>query len=141
MVAEEKPRLRPVHHPAAPHDEIDFPHPSEKEFAHVLDFFGIEWQYEPATFPLRWDENGDLIEAFSPDFYLVKQDVYVELTTLRPTLMREKHRKVRLLKEIYPEINIRLWGRKDFERFLEHLGLESHRHDLVGKEALKKQDG
>jgi len=140
-VTEDKAQPHPVHNPAAARGEIVFSHPSEEEFARILDFFGIEWQYEPTTFPLRWDQNGNVTEAFAPDFYLVEQELYVELTTLRPRLMREKHRKARLLKELYPEVSVRLWDRKDFERFLEHFGLESHRRDLVGKEALEKENG
>jgi len=122
-------------------EDIVWSHPSEKEFAHVLDYFGIEWRYEPTTFPLRWDKEGNLLEGFSPDFYLVEQELYVELTTLRPRLMRDKHRKVRRLRELYPEVSVRLWDRQDFVRFLERFGLESHRQDLVGKEALEKDNG
>jgi hypothetical protein len=132
-------RPGPVHNPAVRRDEIVFSHPSEEEFARILDFYGIEWRYEPTTFPLRWDENGNCLEAFSPDFYLLAEDLYVELTTLRPRLMRLKHRKVRHLKELYPEISIKLWNRKDFVRFLEHIGLEGESRSLVGKEAIPDQ--
>jgi len=121
--------------------DICFSHPSEAEFARILDFFGIEWRYEPTTFPLCWDEDGNVTEAFSPDFLLVEQDLYVELTTLRPSLMRDKHRKIRRLRELYPEINARLWNRKDYIRFLERFGLDGHRQDLVGKEAVERQNG
>ena len=75
------------------------------------------WRYEPVTFPLEWDAEGNVIEAFSPDFYLVQQDLYVELTTLRPKLMRFKNHKIRRIKELYPEVNIKLWRRKDFVLF------------------------
>ena len=141
VVTEEKARPRPTHNPTVPREEIAFPHPSEQEFARILDFFGIEWQYEPTTFPLRWDQSANVIEAFSPDFFLVEQELYVELTTLRPTLMRDKRRKVRLMRELYPEVKVRLWDRKDYVRFLERFGLADHRQDLVGKEALEKQNG
>ena len=141
IVREDDSRLCPVQNPTVAREEIVFSHPSEEELARILDFFGIEWQYEPTTFPLRWDEDGKLLEAFSPDFFLVEQEFYVELTTLRPTLMRDKRGKVRLLKELYPDIKVKLWNRKDFERFLERFGLATRRHDLVGKEALEKQDG
>ncbi|MBM3188452.1 MAG: hypothetical protein FJZ90_06995 [Chloroflexi bacterium] len=130
---------RPVANAEASREEINFSHPSEREFARVLDFYGIAWRYEPTTFPLRWDDQGNILEAFSPDFYLVDTDLYVELTTLRPQLMRIKRRKIRRLKELYPEINIRLWSRSDFMRFLERLGLEDRSEELVGKEALEDQ--
>ena len=87
------------------------------------------------TFPTKWDADGNLLEAFSPDFYLVDQDLYIELTTLRQSLIRIKRRKIRRLKELYPEINIRLWSRKDFLRLLERFGMEDRRSSLVGKDA------
>ena len=131
-------RPRPIQNPPVKREDIVFPHPSETEFARILDFFGIEWRYEPTTFPLKWDEKGSVLEAFSPDFYLVQEDLYVELTTLRQRLMRIKHQKIRRVRELYPEVNIRLWARQDFTRFLEHLGLEERSAGLVGKEAVKQ---
>jgi cytidylate kinase len=92
-----------------------FAHPSELVFARLLDFYGIRWQYEPRTFPLRTDENGTLLEAFSPDFYLPDSDLYVELTTMKQSLVTKKNRKIRMLKELYPEVRIRLLYQKDFE--------------------------
>ncbi|MHB1296281.1 MAG: PDDEXK family nuclease [Anaerolineae bacterium] len=117
---------------------VVFSHPSEEEFARVLDFYGIEWRYEPTTFPLHWDERGAIVEAFTPDFYLVQEDLYVELTTLRPKLMRFKHRKIRRIKELYPDINIRLWNRSDFVHFLERFGLEQESAMLIGKDAKRE---
>ena len=114
-----------------------FSHPSEEEFARILDFYGITWRYEPVTFPLDWDAQGNVLEAFTPDFYLVQEDLYVELTTLRQSLMRIKHRKIRRLKELYPEVNIKLWGRRDFLRFLERFGETGREQELVGKEAMR----
>ena len=35
-----------------------FSHPSEAEFASLLDFYGIPWQYEPHTFVLRQASPG-----------------------------------------------------------------------------------
>ena len=133
-------RAVPIENPIVPREEIVFSHPSEEEFARVLDFYGIEWRYEPTTFPLEWDEDGNVLEAFSPDFYLVQQDLYVELTTLRQRLMCLKHRKIRRLKELYPDVNVRLWNRRDFERFLERFGIDARRGRLVGQEALKQHD-
>ncbi|HUV93308.1 MAG TPA: hypothetical protein VMX14_00575 [Anaerolineae bacterium] len=140
-MTEDKVRPPPLQNATVAREDIVWSHPSEEEFAHVLDYYGIEWRYEPTTFPLRWDEKGNVLEGFCPDFYLVEQELYVELTTLRPRLMRDKHRKVRRLRELYPEVNVSLWDRQDFVRFLERFGLESHRQDLVGKEALDKDNG
>ncbi|HEY80666.1 MAG TPA: hypothetical protein EYP25_05330 [Anaerolineae bacterium] len=94
-------------------DETDFQHPSEREFARLLDFYGIPWEYEPRTFPLEYNEDGSLRSAFSPDFYLPEQDLYVELTTQSPRLNRLKNKKIRRLRELYPDINVKLLNRRD----------------------------
>ena len=100
-------------------ERASFAHESEREFANILDFYQIEWVYEPRTFPIRWDEAGNVIESFTPDFYLPEQDQYIELTTLKQDLVTKKNRKVRLLKENYPEINIKIIYGKDYRRLLE----------------------
>jgi hypothetical protein len=92
-----------------------FAHPSELVFARLLDFYGIRWQYEPRTFPLRYDEGGNIVEAFSPDFYLPDSDLFVELTTMKQSLVTKKNRKVKRLRELYPDVKIRLLYQKDFE--------------------------
>ncbi len=91
-----------------------FSHPLEEEFARILDYYGIAWEYEPRTFPLQWDEAGNVTEAFTPDFYFPEQDLYVELTTLRPSLATHKNRKLRRMKELYPEIQIKLFKCHNF---------------------------
>ena len=98
-----------------------FGHPSEEEFAKLLDFYRIEWLYEPRSFPLAWQDN-KLTEMFTPDFYLPELDMYIELTTLKQSLITEKNRKLRHLKELYPEINIRLLNKKDYLRLLAKYG-------------------
>lgn len=99
-----------------------FAHPSERVFARLLDFYGIEWQYEPRTFPIEWNEQGELVEAFTPDFYLPEQALYVELTTMKQSLVTRKNRKVKLLRELYPDINIRIFYQKDVEDLVFKLG-------------------
>ena len=103
---------------------IEFVHPSEEEFARLLDFYQIEWLYEPRSFPLRW-ENGSIAEMCTPDFYLPALDLYIELTTLKQNLITEKNRKIRRLKELYPEINIKLLNKADFLRLLAKYGYGS----------------
>jgi len=98
-----------------------FAHPSEEDFARVLDFYCIEWLYEPRSFPLKW-VGGRVVEMFTPDFYLPELDLYVELTTLRQKLVTEKNRKVRQLKELYPEVNVRLLTKDDFLKLLAKYG-------------------
>jgi hypoxanthine phosphoribosyltransferase len=98
-----------------------FAHPAEYEFARILDFYGIEWQYEPRSFPLRW-EHGHVAEAFTPDFYLPHLNMYVEVTTLKTGLTGEKNRKMRLIKQLYPEVNIKLLKKRDYLRLLAKYG-------------------
>lgn len=98
-----------------------FAHPSEEEFARILDFYRIDWKYEPRSFPLVW--HGDTAsEMFTPDFYLPDLDLYVELTTMKQSLVTAKNRKLRLLKELYPETNIKLLYKKDYHRLLAKYG-------------------
>jgi hypoxanthine phosphoribosyltransferase len=85
------------------------------EFARILDFYGITWIYEPRSFPLRWDGER-IVEAFTPDFYLPDLNLYVELTTMRQRLATEKNRKMRLVRELYPEIQIRLINKRPLRR-------------------------
>jgi bifunctional protein TilS/HprT len=98
-----------------------FAHPSEEDFARLLDFYCIEWLYEPRCFPLRW-EGDKIAEMFTPDFYLPELDLYVELTTLKQNLLTEKNRKLRQLREFYPEVNIRLLNKNDFLKLLAKYG-------------------
>ena len=102
---------------------IQFSHPAEAAFAGVLDFYEIKWEYEPTTFPLEWDEHGTVITAFSPDFYLVEDDLYVELTTMKQSLVTVKNRKLRLLRELYPTVRCKLIYRKDIMDLAVRYGL------------------
>ncbi len=113
-------------------EEADkFMHSSEEEFAHMLDFYRIRWEYEPKTFLLEWDSEGNIVEAFSPDFYLVDQDLYIELTTQKPKQAWRKNRKIRRMKELYPEINVRLIDKKGFESLLKKHSLDQDEEEEV----------
>ena len=98
-----------------------FAHPAEDEFSHLLNFYGVKWLYEPRSFPLRWEGNRT-VEMFTPDFYLPEEDLFVELTTLKQSLVTEKNRKLRHLRELYPDINIKLLYRRDIHRLLAKYG-------------------
>jgi len=100
---------------------VNFAHPSEKEFADILDFYHIDWVYEPRSFDLNW-QDGKVIEMFTPDFYLPKLDLYVELTTLRQKLVTEKNRKLKRLRQLHHDVNITLLYKKDFDRLLAKYG-------------------
>jgi hypothetical protein len=94
---------------------VSFSHPSEQIFANLLDFYRIEWEYEPRSFPLQWDKDGKVMEAFTPDFYLPEIDLYVELTTMKQALVTRKNRKIKLLRAIYPHVNIQVFYQKDLQ--------------------------
>ncbi|MBS4021738.1 MAG: cytidylate kinase family protein [Dethiobacter sp.] len=101
-----------------------FMHPSEAELAHVLDFYNISWQYEPHTFALQRDEDGKVTEALTPDFFLPDFNLYLELTTQRQKLVWKKNKKVRRLKELYPDINIKIIYGRDYRSLLKKFGLD-----------------
>jgi len=101
-----------------------FAHPSEEFFANLLDFYRIAWEYEPRSFPIVWDEQGRVLESFTPDFFLPESDVYVELTTMKQSLVTKKNRKIKRLRELYPEVNVQVFYQKDFENLIFKYGLE-----------------
>jgi hypothetical protein len=109
-----------------------FAHEAEAEFARILDFYGIHWEYEPRTFELEWDEGGRVTEAFAPDFYLPDQELYVELTTLRPELSTRKNRKLRRLQELYPDVHVKLFKRGDLRNLMVKYGLDSEAARIQG---------
>jgi hypoxanthine phosphoribosyltransferase len=116
-----------------------FGHPIEAEFARILDYYGIEWQYEPTTFPLEWDDAGRVTRAFSPDFYLPQEDRYIELTTVRPKLVTIKNKKIRRMKELYPEVDVTLLKRSDLRDMMIKYGIDDHAADIIGTKAQKEQ--
>jgi hypoxanthine phosphoribosyltransferase len=108
-------------------DEARFAHASEAELARILDYYGVRWEYEPRTFPIMWGLDGKVVESFSPDFFLPDMNVYVELTTLKQSLVRRKNRKLRRLRELYPDIRVKLFYGKDFRALM----LKYGRFDLA----------
>lgn len=92
-----------------------FVNESERECAEILDFYGVPWEYEPVTFVLDIDTDGRITEAFSPDFYLPDQNLFLEITTMRQDLVTRKNRKVRKLRQRYPDVNVKLFYRRDIE--------------------------
>lgn len=115
----EQRRLPLPRHLAQPLGESDFAHPAEVELARIFTFYRVRWVYEPTTFHLEVDDQGRPLEQVTPDFYLPDHDVYVELTTMRQSLVTRKNRKIRRLKEAFPTLQVRLIYRKDFDRLVE----------------------
>ena len=103
--------------------EPAFANRAELECAKVLDYYGIPWEYEPRTFVLEEDEDGRVVEAFTPDFYLPEQDLYVEITMMKQSLVTRKNRKLRKLRALYPDVKIKLFYERDFERLAARYGL------------------
>ena len=109
-------------------DPVLFAHASEAELARILDYYGIAWEYEPRAFPILWNLDGAVVESFAPDFYLPDLDQYVELTTLKQSLVRKKNRKLRRLRELYPDVQVKLFYARDFRALM----LKYGRIELVG---------
>jgi hypothetical protein len=86
--------------------------------ARILDFYQVRWEYEPTTFPILWNLDGDVVESFAPDFYLPDLEVFLEMTTLKQRLVRKKNRKLRRLRELYPGIRIKLFYARDFRAMM-----------------------
>ncbi|PKQ30274.1 MAG: hypothetical protein CVT60_01020 [Actinobacteria bacterium HGW-Actinobacteria-10] len=122
--------MNPGHGETSRLDEIDFAHPSERVAAGILDFYHIAWEYEPTSFPIEWDSKGNVIASFTPDFYLPDFELYIELTTMSQKLVTKKNRKVRRLKELYPDIRIKIFYQRDFRSLLRKydLGVLAQNH-------------
>ena len=109
-------------------DTVRFAHASEQQFARLLDFYQIDWDYEPRSFDLQWDADGLVTQRFTPDFYLPQYDMYIEITTLNQKLVTKKNRKIRRLRELHPEINCKIFYQRDYLSLVKKYGLE----DMAG---------
>jgi hypoxanthine phosphoribosyltransferase len=101
-----------------------FQHEVELECAKILDYYGVPWQYEPRTFVLEEDEDGRVLEAFVPDFYLPEQELFLEVTVMKQSLVTRKNRKLRKLRERYPDVKIKLFYKRDIERLARRFRLD-----------------
>lgn len=101
-----------------------FANEAELECAKILDYYGVPWKYEPETFVLERDGEGRVTEAFSPDFYLPEQDLYLEITVMKQSLVTRKNRKLRKLRQLYPDVRVKLFYKRDIERLAQRYGLE-----------------
>jgi hypothetical protein len=109
---------------ARPSDTVRFAHASERQFAKLLDFYEIRWSYEPTSFDIDWDDRGHVTQRFTPDFYLPDFDLYIEITTLNQKLVTKKNRKVRRLRERYPEIHCKIFYQRDYLSLVTKYDLE-----------------
>lgn len=101
-----------------------FVNDAELECAKILDYYGVPWQYEPDTFVLERDAQGRVTEAFTPDFYLPEQDLYLEITVMKQSLVTRKNRKLRKVRQLYPNLRVKLFYKRDIERLAQRYGLE-----------------
>jgi hypothetical protein len=108
-------------------DRISFAHASERQFARLLDFYQIDWEYEPRSFDLERDRQGNVTQQFTPDFYLPEWDLYIEITTMNQKLVTRKNRKVRRLQELYPEVKCKIFYQRDYLSLVTKYGLEDQR--------------
>ena len=104
-------------------DTPRFVNEAELAYAKILDYYGIPWLYEPHTFVLERDHEGRVIEAFTPDFYLPEQDLYLEVTVMKQSLVTRKNRKLRKVRQLYPDVRVKLFYERDFERIASRYGL------------------
>ncbi len=111
-----------------------FAHASEAELARILDYYQVAWEYEPRSFPILFNLEGKVVESFTPDFYLPELELYVELTTLKQSLVRKKNRKLRRLRELYPDVRIKLFYARDFRALLLKYGRLELTDSLTGPE-------
>lgn len=112
---------------SSPADAVTFAHHSEQQFARLLDFYGIDWEYEPRSFPVEFDSEGSPSGFFTPDFYLPDEDLFIEITTMNQKLVTKKNRKVRLLRSLYPEVRCKVFYQRDYLHLLVKYGLEPAR--------------
>jgi hypothetical protein len=108
-----------------PSDLVQFAHASERQFARLLDFYQIDWAYEPRSFDLEEDKDGNVIQRFTPDFYLPAYDLYIEITTLNQKLVTRKNRKVRRLRERYPDVTCKIFYQRDYLSLVTKYGLDN----------------
>ena len=132
-----KQRSRLIRRSGAPHKRVAFAHPSEQEFARFLDYYRIRWAYEPVSFPIAW-EGDRVTEMFTPDFYLPEHDLYVELTTMKQSLVTPKNRKVRLLRELFPDVNVKLLYRRDYQQLLAQAGYGAIELQKIRKDEIQE---
>ncbi len=94
----------------------------------MLDFYGVTWQYEPRSFPIEWDDDGDPTRFFTPDFYIEDDDLYIEITTMSQKLVTKKNKKVRQLRRLYPDVKCKVFYQRDYLNLVVKYGLEDPDH-------------
>ena len=69
------------------------------------------------------DEEGRVVSAFTPDFYLPEQNLFIEVTVMKQSLVTRKNRKLREVQRLYPHVRVKLFYRRDIERLAQRYRL------------------
>ena len=80
-----------------------------------------------APFPSSGTSTARWSRASRPTSTCPSSTMYLELTTLKQSLVRRKNRKLRRLRELYPDIRVKLFYGKDFRALM----LKYGRFDLA----------
>jgi len=88
----------------------------------------VPWDYEPRSFPIEFDDKGEAVKYFTPDFYLPDDDLFIEITTMNQKLVTKKNKKVRRLKAIHPDVNCKVFYQRDYLHMVVKYGLEEPDH-------------
>ena len=114
---------RPVFQAYCGTDPPRFANRIEVECAKILDYYGVRWDYEPQSFVLERDDEGRVVCAFTPDFYLPEQNLFIEVTVMKQSLVTRKNRKLREVQRLYPHVRVKLFYRRDIERLAQRYRL------------------
>ena len=79
---------------------------------------------------LEIDREERPAQAFTPDFYLPAYDLFIEITTLNQKLVTKKNRKARRLRELHPEVRIKIFYQRDYLNLLVKYGLEAPSQEI-----------
>lgn len=107
---------------------VRFAHNSERQFALLLDFYGLSWRYEPRSFAIAWDGEGRPTQHFTPDFYLEEEVIFIEITTMTQKLVTKKNGKLRRLRQYYPDVRCKMLYQRDYLHLVAKYGLEEPDH-------------
>lgn len=95
----------------------------ELEWAKFFDFYELPWDYEPTVFVFGLSDQGGYF-GFRPDFYLPEQDLYVEITVGKSVTLSRKNKKIRKLRQMYPDVKLKVFRRSDFVALAARIGLD-----------------
>jgi hypoxanthine phosphoribosyltransferase len=80
---------------------------------------------------LENSRDGSPAQAFTPDFYLPGYDLFIEITTMNQKLVTKKNRKVRRLRELHPDVKVKIFYQRDYLNLLVKYGLEAPSQDVL----------